>query len=286
MPRPPRAPSSPRPPSTPAAPRAPRLALAPIRSGESAQLDGQEVKSRGTAEPVAVPPFMYWPEFKALLGQLWRPGPPSWPNTHMAIVGATRSGKSTFTREIMRMRDYVCLFGTKNVDEPLYGPLLKQGYVIRERWNPENTEERRVIFKPPLTDTSAKAHAAQKEAFRQALDRVYQTGGWTLWFDEIRYLADDLGLARELNLLWLQGGSNGTTIVGLTQRPVSVPLNMFAQSRFLVTFRISGREDRRTMANYAGGLEPVLFETAAILPRYELLFIDSEEDLAVRTMVE
>lgn len=233
-----------------------------------------------------VAPYVHWPEFKSILNRLWVPGPPDWPNTNIAIVGKARSGKSTFTREIADLRTRVCLFGTKMIDEPLYGPLEDRGYQIKSRWDPADTSEERVIFRPPLKDPSPQAIAQQREAFRVALVRVWQLGGWTLWFDEIRYLSETLRLAGELNLLWLQGGSAGTTILGLTQRPVSVPINMFEQSRFLVTFRITGRDDRQTMASYAGTAQPYVFEIAAMLAPHELLFVDTELDILLRTRVE
>lgn len=204
----------------------------------------------------------------------------------MAIIGKSRSGKSTFTREIALMRTRVCMFGTKMIDEPLYGPLKEQGYVMRDTWDPEETEPERVIFRPPLADPSPASIEKQREAFRVALMRVWQVGGWTLWFDEIRYLSETLKLSNELNLLWLQGGSAGTTILGLTQRPVSVPINMFEQSRFLTTFRITGRDDRKTMADYAGDNAPYVFEIAGLLEPRELLFVDTEIDLMMRTRVE
>lgn len=173
------------------------------------------------------------------------------------------------------------------VDEPLYGPLLRAGWRLQDKWDPAQTDERaRIIFRPPLRSPTGRDIEAQREAFRMALVRAWQTGGWTLWFDEVRYLTEQLGLQRELNLLWLQGGSGGTTLVALTQRPVSVPLNMFEQSRFLVTFKITGVEDRRTMAGYAGAEQPVVFDVAARLAPKEFLFVDTELDIALRSKVE
>lgn len=232
-----------------------------------------------------VPPFVAWPQFRRTLDGLWQPGPPTWPNTHIAIVGATRSGKSRFTREIVELRDRVCLFGTKLVDEPLYTPLRQDGWRMQDQWNPLDTTHERIIFRPPLRAPTPAELARQADAFRSALLQVFRVGGWTLWFDEVRYLSETLKLANELNLLWLQGGSGGTTIVALTQRPVSVPLNMFEQSRFLVTFRITGLEDRRTMSGYAGMAQPVVMTVAERLPKYELLFVDTEEDVQMRTKV-
>lgn len=231
-------------------------------------------------------PFILWPEFQAMLRRLWRPGPPDWPNTNLAEVGKAGSGKSTLARELALMRDRVVLFGTKMEDEPLYGPLQKQGYVIQDYWDPTDTRQERVIFRPPLKDPSQEEIAKQREAFRYALVRAWQVGGWTLWFDEVRYLTEQLRLKDELNLLWLQGRSIGLTILGLTQRPVSVPLNMFEQSRFLITFRITGLEDRRSMAAYAGDAMPVVMEVARVLEPKEFLFVDTELDIICRSRVE
>lgn len=278
-------PPAPRTPPPAPVPRSARLSLGPARPASSVALDGQQLAHRGSREGVTVPPFVSWPQFRRTLDGLWVPGPPTWPNTHIAIVGATRSGKSRFTRAIVDLRDRVCLFGTKLVDEPLYGPLQQDGWVMQDHWNPQDTRNERVIFRPPLRAPTQVELDRQREAFRGALLQVFRVGGWTLWFDEVRYLSETLKLANELNLLWLQGGSGGTTIVALTQRPVSVPLNMFEQSRFLVTFRIAGVEDRRTMSGYAGMSQPVVFEVAARLPKYELLFVDTEEDLLMRTRV-
>lgn len=275
----------PPPPPAPPSRQPARLRLGAARPPESVALDGQRLRGRTAAEQVEVPQFVPWPQFRRELNHRWLPGPPDWPNTHIAIVGRSRSGKSRFTRAIVDLRDRVCLFGTKLVDEPLYGPLIKDGWRVQDRWNPQDTSHERVIFRPPLRSASKEDLSRQREAFREALIRVFRVGGWTLWFDEVRYLSETLKLADELNLLWLQGGSAGTTIVALTQRPVSVPLNMFEQSRYLVTFKIVGLEDRRTMAGYAGAAQPTVMAVAEQLPKYELLFVDTEDDYMARTRV-
>lgn len=281
MPQPPRPPQAPR----PAAPPTPSsLHFAPARGERSVQLDERTFET-SDGQIIDVP-FVYWPEFLKLLNRLWTPGPPDWDNANMAIVGKAGSGKSTLTREISDLRERTVLFGSKMNDDPLYKPLLQRGYVIREKWTPENTEEPKVIFRPPLAGPSKEALAQQREAFRQALIRLWQIGGWEVWLDEVRYLTEQLGLTTELNLLWLQGRSAGVTMVSLTQRPVSVPLNMFEQSRFLITARITGRDDRRTMSDYAGASRDVVFELASQLEPREFLFVDNELDILCRTRVE
>lgn len=220
------------------------------------------------------------------LAYTWRMGPPDWPNPNVALVASAGSGKTTLARQILQLRDRVCVFGTKTQDSSLYDPFRRLGYRITDDWNPEQLDIPRVIFKPPLGAPTTQALRMQADAFRRALMHVFTVGGWTLYFDEVRYLTETLKLANELNLLWLQGRSLGICIVAGTQRPVSVPINMFEQSRFSFLWKISGAEDRKTASDYTGVNAPIVRAVTAVLPRYETLFVDSEEDTLIRTRVE
>jgi hypothetical protein len=231
---------------------------------------------------------MEWQQFRPWFDGLWEAG------DHVALVGMTKSGKTTLARQLLRMRDFVVVFGTKSRDDALYAPLEAQGFVRKSKWDPwewEQSGERYVIFAPPLNLSGRgqggvkQAMTEQAEAFRAALLEVYEAGGWCCYFDELRYLSDDLGLARELNLLWLQGRSLGVTMMAATQRPRSVPLNMFEQATWTFLWRVSDREDRRTASEKTGVLAPVVFETAARLPRNEFVCVNSVDDLIVRSRV-
>jgi hypothetical protein len=205
---------------------------------------------------------------------------------HMALVARTRSGKTTAARRMLTVRDWVVVFGTKERDPDLYDALEAQGYQIRQDWEPRDLSHNRIILKPPLGDGEDADFARQRAVFRRALIGLFRTGGWTLYLDEVRYIALDLRLATELDRLWLQGGALGVTIVAATQRPRSVPLNMFEQSSWFGLWRIPDREDRARASEMLGPLQGVAFETAAMLPRYEFLLIDLIEDQAFRTKVD
>jgi len=273
-------------PTAPSAPKAPRLSFSKVRSPESVALDRETVRPYGQrGQEFPVPDYEYWPAMMNYLRREWVVGPPAWDNTNMAIVGTSGSGKTTLARTVLQLRDFVCIFGTKRSDPSLYGPLEAEGYVVVDEWNPEELRQPKVIFRPPVgIDSGSLNH--QREAFRRALLQVFNTGGWTLYLDEVRYLTENLKLGVELNTLWLQGRSEGITIVASTQRPVSVPLNMFEQARHFFLARISGRDDRKTASDFTGPSSPVVYEAAAMLPKYEFLYVDKETDHVVRTRVE
>lgn len=247
------------------------------------------MRPRGFDQALPLPDWMPWPQFLSWFDRRWEAG------DHVALVGMTKSGKTTLARQIIKLRDFCVVLGTKSRDDSLYGPLKAQGFVLRESWDPwqwRRTGERYVIFAPPLEIADeptpkevGEAMAAQAAAFRTALLQIFKAGGWCVFADEVKYLADDMGLARELNLLWLQGRSLGVTIVAATQRPRSVPLNTFEQATWFYLWRISDREDRRRASEMTGQLAPIIFEAAARLPRNEFVCVTKADDEAVRSRV-
>lgn len=289
MPRPPRAPSAPSAPRAPAAPAMPRLQLSRYRDSGSVSLDGLAVKPRGE-EPVEIPPFVRWPEFHAFLDDHWEAG------EHLSVVAMTGAGKTTFIREVIDIRGYTVIIGNKQLDDSLYPPLhpkLRElGFQVidgsrGQEFDPTNLEHPRVVFYCPLTGSAKADEDRQREQIRKVLTDLYRVPGWCVVVDEVSYLSKDLGLDRQLNALWREGRSKGTTVVAGTQRPVNVPRNMWEMATHFCLFKISGKDDRDTATGYLGDYQGVAFETTKMLPPRELLYVDKVAgDIAMRTRVE
>lgn len=222
--------------------------------------------------PAAVP----WGETYAMLQKRWKVG------QHMALLARTRSGKTTAARSILNIRDWVVVFGTKPRDEELYPAFEAQGYVIKDKFDPHDLEDNRVIFRPGggLMDT-----APQARAFSEAIEQIYEVGGWTIYIDEILVLANDLGMTKLLNRMYTQAASNGVTMVAGSQRPRGAPLNMFEQSEWFCIWRIADLEDRQRAAEFLGPNRWMAYEATTILPRYEFVIVDVADDYATRTKV-
>lgn len=79
-----------------------------------------------------------------------------------------------------------------------------------------------------------------------ALQRVWREGGWTVYVDEVRLVADYLGLKNMLDRMWLFARSRGVAVVTGTQAPRFVPQAMYDQAdHFLIDRVRDGRILRR-----------------------------------------
>lgn len=236
---------------------------------------------------VSMPPFRSWPDFKQwfLYERLDENGDAiGWAQgEHLTAVGRTKSGKSTFVRELMPRREYVCMFASKRED-PIYAKLEEDGFVMVDSFEPGPDFPHKVIFKPPLRGTDAEDLLEQREAFRDAITTIYIEGGWCLWCNEVRYITDTLKLKGQMEVLWMQGRTLDVTIVAETQRPVSIPILAF-DAQHLFYWKTATKRDIDVMTEYTGVNTDVTRVTVPRLPKHEALYIDTVTDEIFRTKV-
>lgn len=214
---------------------------------------------------------------------------------HIIAVGETGSGKTTLLRNILLLRSFVIVLGTKRSDPDLYPALEDLGFVRKDSWNPyewEDTHERYVIFAPTLNvprnaseREEADAEVEQAEKFRRALAQINESGGWCIDSDEIATIVNDMGIKRTINRLYREGRSEHISLVAGTQRPREIPLVIFQNSKWFFMWQIADQEDRRRASEYTGPMRAVVDYTAARMPRYEFLCLHKPTQEIVRSRV-
>lgn len=203
----------------------------------------------------------------------WRQG------EHITLVGPTGRGKTELEISLLASHPWVVFLGTKRID-PTQDKLRAAGYRIISdpaELNPELAT--RFVFRPRFPKTTAsELKRAHTLVFRELLMRAYRQTGWTIAADELRYIAHFLGLTDELMLLWLQGRSQGSTVIGGTQRPRFIPLEAYDQATHLFFWRDKDRANVDRVAEIAGIDRRTATAIVPNLPLHNVLYVNTATD--------
>lgn len=193
------------------------------------------------------------------------------PGEHVALVGPTGQGKTTLALELLKLRRWVVILATKPADDTLKG-LRKYGYMRLAKWPPPNDTTTRVILWPKWRDPSY--DRSQRRTFHEALMAIFRAGGWTVFADDTQYLSKHLGLASDLNSLWLQARAIKVSLVAATQRPRWVPVECWANSTHLYIWGTSNVDDLRALGNLTGVDAATVRQVVAQLPEFHALYVN------------
>lgn len=208
----------------------------------------------------------------------WRQG------QHATLIAPTGQGKTTLARELIpripAIRHYVMVLATKKRDKTLDAFSDYRVMEVPQEW------AERVIVRPQFprdVDAMLKSH---RDTFRRALTVAFHSGGWTVYADEVAYLSDDLNLRQDLKRIWMQGRSDGVTLIAATQRPRNIPLEAYDQPTHLFLWRDTDRENVRRLADIAGNVDrAAIMARVARLPRYQFIYVNTREEIVVESKV-
>ena len=208
--------------------------------------------------------YTEWQRFK---GQFqWRQG------EHLAAIAPTGAGKTTLFRELMPYRGYSIFLGTK-LDDSLYRDIIKDGFRRVDSIDEIKPWDKQVILWPKPRKTIRETRANQARVFRRALDTIANQGGWTVWVDECKYMAQQLRLGDELTFCLEQLRSINSTVICGAQRPTWLPLSVLSNSTHVFLWKSVNRDDARRLSDVGGVDAKELSEHAKRLGDHEFLYV-------------
>lgn len=210
-----------------------------------------------------------WSE--ALSRMDWRQG------EHTTLIGPTGRGKTELTVQLLQHRKWTIFFGTKRID-PTQADLKELGFrtiTSATEINPDIST--RFILRPPFPkNASASAlKAKHAEVFREGLMRGFRQTGWTICLDEARYVTHFLGLERECVLLWLQGRSQGNSIICSVQRPRFIPLEAYDQATHLFLWTDPDRANLNRTSELAGFNTRAVMRAFKEMKKHDVLYVNT-----------
>lgn len=212
-----------------------------------------------------------WGVFLAWLNDQWAPG------QHLAIIGPTGEGKTTFVVGILGLRKWVIALDPKGEDETLAASgyqritsLPLPGY-LRNRIA-AGEPARLIVGGPSRTDNEKKA---LQRLMAQAIQMVREQGGWTLYVDEFQILADIrlFGLGKPIEELLISARRNRTSVITSFQAPAWVPRASTRQAWGTLILPTRDVNMIKAVAESMGRSWQELMAAIRLLPQYHGLFI-------------
>lgn len=179
---------------------------------------------------------------------------------HIAIIGPTGEGKTTFSVEVLDLFYGLgaseLFLANKNKD-PLLTRLTRSGWHRIRAWPPdyEQRQSRRVILWPSYGRASrAKVN---RPVFEYALDMALLEGHWVVYFDEMRYFIEQMGMRALVDEYWNGARSAGVTVIAASQGTTWINKTMIRQESWLILFRPRSLEEMKEYADAIGDRDAV-----------------------------
>jgi hypothetical protein len=236
-----------------------------------------------------MPPFIRWDHF--MTQWRWKTG------EHITTIGPTGSGKTVLNRMLLRRAPipgprepgpFVVVLGIKNRDPELYGPYQKEGYELVRKFESEPTDEerdKRVIFAPRSSKHGDEGAREKAKAFRAALHDILEVGYWTVYADDIQFMAVELKLNPEFKEMWQIGRSEGISLVASSQEPVDIPPMAYNAATHLFLFKNTDDYRVKRLSELAGVNREIVRETIPVLPDHEFVYFNKSTGQILRSKV-
>jgi len=215
-----------------------------------------------------------WDQFLDWFRVHWRPG------QHVALIGPTGAGKSTFATGILASRRYVLALDPKGGDSTL-ATLTEQGYqrltqwpLPREAWDAISEGRPARYIVGHITRTMAQ-HDQLAGMLGRVLEDVFELGGFTVYCDEFQLLADRqmMGLGKKVELLLIAARDRGSSVLNSYQAPAWVPTAASRQATWLVLWPTRDLDVVKKLAAIGGRDWRTVWSAMQQMPEFHVLVI-------------
>lgn len=214
---------------------------------------------------------MTWDQFLDWFRSAWRAG------QHVALIGPTGAGKSTFAVGILEHRRYVLALDPKGGDTTL----ATSGYERLTQWPPPSRVWDRLAEGYPgkfivgFRTRTILDRARLIELLRATLEGVFETGGFTVYVDEFQLLADRklMNLAALVEELLIAARDRGSSVVTSYQAPAWVPTAASRQATWVVLWPTRDEDVVKKLAAIAGRPWRVIWEVMQEVPEHHVLIV-------------
>lgn len=244
-------------------------------------LTTEEVETRSLARLSTIAPRVAWDDFMRELE--WRQG------EHMALIGPTGQGKTYLLLHLLPRRKFVVMFGTKQRDKALSSMIQRYGFKRLTAWpsnlipiNPRDMP-RRALWPNVAGIPLASRVDLQKPIFKDALDRIFDEGGWTVALDEAWWITNMLRLDTEIKVYLLQGREMGLSLVCASQRPAHIPLEIYDQSTHLFFWRDNDETNLKRISGFSNHSGDFIRNVVSNLEQYQVLYLNTRTGRMLRT---